>query len=74
MVDEVTQTGFSKSSSVSSCRYRSTVALHAHIIRRDQQWARWWPQFRDIVYPIDMNNNNQCSRIKEPELFAVVFR
>jgi hypothetical protein len=26
----------------------------------DEQQARWWPQFRDIVSPFDMKNMNRC--------------
>jgi len=44
-----TGTGFSPSSSVSPCQYRSTVALHTHVSSGDEQWARWWPQFRDSL-------------------------
>jgi hypothetical protein len=36
----------------------STMALHAHLYPvRDEQLAGWWPQFRDISRPTDMNNN-----------------
>jgi hypothetical protein len=30
----------------------------------DKEWTYWWPQFKDIVYPIVMNNNytKQISR------------
>jgi hypothetical protein len=27
------------------------MVLHAHISPGDEQQARWWPQFRDIVSP-----------------------
>jgi hypothetical protein len=37
------------SNSVFPCQYNSAKFLHAHI--SFWRWARWWPQFRDIVSP-----------------------
>jgi hypothetical protein len=44
-----TGTGLSQSSSAFDCQHHSTLTLHAHL--GDEQKARWWPQFRDILTP-----------------------
>jgi hypothetical protein len=46
-----TGTSLSQRFLVFPCQYHSTVALHTHISSGDEQQARWWPQFRDIVSP-----------------------
>jgi hypothetical protein len=48
----ITGTGFSQSSLVFPCQF-ITPRLHTHSLCHlgDDQYARWWPQFRDTVSP-----------------------
>jgi hypothetical protein len=32
-------------------RYHSTMVFHAHVSPGDEQLARWWPQFKNLVTP-----------------------
>jgi hypothetical protein len=38
-------------SGVFLCQYHSTMVLNAHISPEGEEYAQWWPKFRDIVSP-----------------------
>jgi hypothetical protein len=46
-----TRTGSSPSSSVFPCQHHPTVVLHTHISSEDEQYVRYWQQFKDVVSP-----------------------